>query len=70
MTIEELKASDKTFVYPRDVSPILGCDPHQIRIIAKTNPRLLGFPVTVVGTRVKIWRLPFLRFIGELGGDK
>lgn len=66
MTVEELKATDSMFVYPQDIAPLLGCDPHKIRVTAKTNPRMLGFPVTIVGRRVKIWRIPFLRYIGEL----
>lgn len=67
MTIEELRSCEDVFIYPHDIAPILGCDPHSIRVIAKTNPRLLGFPVTIVGRRVKIWRIPFLKYIGELG---
>lgn len=66
MTIQELIACEDDFVYPDDVCKILGCDPHRIRLTAKANPRLLGFPVTVIGTRVRIWRVPFLRYIGAL----
>lgn len=63
MNINDLRCSDKLFLVPTDIAPILGCDPHKIRVTAKSRPELLGFPVSVIGTRVKIPRVPFLRFI-------
>ena len=66
MTIEEIKASDANWLTPAEVAPVVGCDPNVLRSTAHQDPRLLGFPVTVVGSRTKIWRKPFLRFIGEL----
>ena len=65
MTLEELRASDKVFLTPADVAPVLGCDPHSIRVAAHQRPELLGFPVIVIGSRVKIPRIPFLIFLGE-----
>lgn len=64
MTLEEIKNSDKTVLTANDVAPVLRCDPQCIRIMARENPALLGFPVTVVGSRTKIPRLPFLRYMG------
>ena len=66
MTLQEIKDSDALFLTPADVAPIIGCDPSKIREMARTNPTLLGFPVTVTGCRTKIWRIPFLRYIGEI----
>jgi len=65
MTLEEIKNSDALWLTPADVAPVIGCDPNKLRMTAHENPALLGFPVTVVGTRVKIWRKKFLEFIGE-----
>ena len=65
MTLEEIKASEALWLTPADVAPVVGCDPNKIRETARQNPLLLGFPVTVVGTRVKVWRKRFLEFIGE-----
>lgn len=65
MTLEEIKRSDAVFLIPSDVAPVLECNPNFIRRAAHDAPELLGFPVTVIGTRVKIPRKPFLRFIGE-----
>ena len=65
MTLEEIKKSDTLFLTPAQVAPILRTDPQLIRIVAKTNPSQLGFPVSVIKSRVKIPRVPFLRWIGE-----
>ena len=63
MTLDEIRTSDKPFLIATDISDILGCDPHNIRLMAKQRPELLGFPVCVVGTRVKIPRVPFIQFL-------
>ena len=65
MTLEEIKRSDSVFLKPTDIAPILECNPHFIRVAARDNPELLGFPVTVIGTRTRIPRKPFLAFLGE-----
>lgn len=65
MTIQEMHASEQRWLTAEDVAPILECDPNTIRRQAQDDPRKLGFPVTVVCTRVKINRLGFLQFIGE-----
>lgn len=66
MTIEEMKQSTKVFVSSADIAPILGCDPQCLRHQAKKDPYMLGFPIVQVGSRIRIPRVPFLRFIGEL----
>ena len=65
MTLEEMKQSKDILVTPNDIALILGMDPQSIRSMAKSEPQKLGFPVAVVGSRVKIPRKPFLRFLGE-----
>ena len=66
MTLEQLQQSKQLFVSPADISSILGCDPQCIRRQAQINPSQLGFPVIVQGSRVRIPRIPFLRFIGVI----
>lgn len=68
MTLEEIKASNAVFLLATDVAPILGCNPHFVRKAAHEAPELLGFDVSVLGSRVLIPRKPFLEFIGE-GGE-
>ena len=69
MTIEEIRASDKPMIRPADVAPIIGCDPQWVRDTARENPEALGFTALVVGTRVKIPRIPFLKFLGYAGEE-
>ena len=68
MTLQEIKDSDALFLTPTQVAKIIGTDPQLIRLQARSYPERLGFPVTVVGTRTKIPRIPFLRWIGETDG--
>ena len=64
-TLPELaQKADREFFTPQEVCYVLGSDPQSIRICARQRPDLLGFPVMLVGNRVKIPRIPFLRFMG------
>lgn len=65
MTLDEIRASDKTMLLASDVAQVLGCDPHSIRIQAREYPEQLGFPVVVIGNRTLIPRKPFLAYLGE-----
>jgi hypothetical protein len=65
MTLEEIKASDKAFLIPKDIAPLMRSDPHTIRCTARQRPELLGFEFSFVGNRMKIPRMAFLRFLGE-----
>ena len=66
MTIEEIRASDKTMLTPADVAPILGCNPYSLNIAAKADIKALGFPASLIGTRLRIPRVGFIRwFYGE-----
>ena len=64
MTVDDLMKSEKPMLTPDQIAPILGCNAQWIRATAKENPQQLGFPVTVIGTRTKIPRLAFLKFLG------
>lgn len=62
MTYKELILCDKVFVYPEEVAEILGINPQGIREQAKNGT--LPFPYIRSGNRTKIFRKPFLEFIG------
>lgn len=64
MTLEEMKASPKIFLTPADVAQVLASNPQTIRCTARQRPELLGFEFTFSGNRMKIPRIPFLRFLG------
>ena len=65
MTLEELKEKRPLFVNANDLKDILEIDPANLRSQAQSDPQKIGFPVMVVGTRVKIPVKPFLKFLGE-----
>lgn len=70
MTLTELAGmADKHYLIPREVAPLLDVHPYTINVAAQ-NPATrekLGFPVIITGTRVRIPRIPFLRFMGYSG---
>lgn len=63
-TLQEIKetAACKEMLTPKDVAGFLGCDPYSINLQAQRDPTKLGFPVVVIGTRVKIPAAAFVRF--------
>ena len=63
MTLDEIRNSTKEVLTPAEVAPILGCDPQDIRVQAKQHPEWLGFNVAVIGSRVKVPRLAFIRWV-------
>ena len=68
MTLDDLRASDKAFLLPREVAMVLKCDPHLVRLEAKDGT--LPFPFVRIGTRTKIPRLPFIAWMeGRTGSE-
>lgn len=63
VTLDEIKASDKAVLTPGDIAEVLGSDQQAIRVQARTAPEKLGFNVAVIGTRVKVPRLAFIRWV-------
>ena len=63
MTIEEIRASDKTMLTPADVAPILRCHPYSLTIQAKKDIKALGFHAVLIGSRLRIPRVAFLKWI-------
>jgi hypothetical protein len=63
MTLQELKTLDKDIITPAIAAQVIGCDPHYIRVAAHQCPEQLGFPVIVMGTRTRIPRLAFVKFL-------
>ena len=67
MTLDELKTMDRETITPDVAASVLNCDPQSIRIVARTEPENLGFPVIVIRSRTKIPRRAFIEFM-ERGG--
>lgn len=67
MTLDDIKKMDAPILTPAIAAEILGCDPHYIRVAARDAPERLGFPVIRLGSRTKIPRVAFIKFME--GGD-
>lgn len=63
MTFDEILECKKDCLTPADVAPVIGCDPYTINICARDCPERLGFPIIMLGKRVKIPRLAFVAFM-------
>lgn len=62
MNLDNLKRVDREWLLAREVAPVLGTDPHSIRVAARLAPERLGFPVCLVGSRVRIPKKPFIQY--------
>ena len=58
-----LQSMTRPFLKPDEVALVLQCTPQSIRTAARQRPELLGFPVNIMGNRVRIPRVPFLQFL-------
>lgn len=63
MTLQEIESSTKEVLTCQEVAPVLKCNPATLHMQAVEQPEKLGFPVIVMGSRVKIPRKPFLNFM-------
>ena len=63
-TLRELIALNRDYFVPAQVAEVLGMDAQAIRILGRRSPERLPFPVIVAGSRVKIPKIPFLRYMG------
>ena len=65
MTLEELEAIPRDWLTCAQIAPVLGAKEDNIHDQAVCDPRMLGFPVVVIKSRVKIPKRPFIRFMVE-----
>lgn len=68
-TMASLAEMDCVTLTADTVGKVLGCNPHSIRVMARTEEgrHELGFPVFRLGTDTRIPRVPFLRYMGWEG---
>lgn len=62
-TLAEIEAVPGEVLLCKHVARVLQADPGTIHQQAVDCPERLGFPVIVAGTRVKIPKSPFLKFM-------
>ncbi len=63
LTLDDLRKMDCDMLTPAQVAPVLGVDPHWIRVAAREHPEWIGFPVLIVRSRTKIPRLGFISWM-------
>lgn len=69
MTIDDIEHLDEEVLTPAQVASVLHTDPTAIRLAARRFPERLGFPTLCVGSRVKIPRQAFLRWLKGGGAE-
>jgi len=62
-TLKDIEAIDKEILTIMDVRDFLDCDANAFRNQAHNDPSKLGFPVIVIGSRVKIPKAAFINFM-------
>lgn len=62
-TLAEIEALPVEILSCAQISKVLCSNPSSIHDQAVANPSRLGFPVIVHGTRVKIPKTPFIKFM-------
>lgn len=63
MTLKDIEQIDKELLLCDDIANLIGSNAQSIRSQAKSNPEKLGFPVIVIGDRVRIPKDGFLYFM-------
>lgn len=64
LSLADLAAMEGDCLTAEDVAYVMKSDPNTVRGMAREFPELLGFPVTCLGRRVIIPKIPFLRHFG------
>lgn len=71
LTLEALEALETETLTCKQVAGFLGLDQSTLHLQAQTRPDMLGFPVICAGTRVKIPRRAFIKFMrGEFDAQE
>ena len=63
MTLREIREETKEMLTPQDIADVLGSDPATIRETAKQHPERIGFNYCFIGTRMKIPRVAFIKWM-------
>lgn len=72
--VEALKDTDRPYLTPGMVAPVLGWDPQFVRIMAREDPSVFPFPVLTHGRRaqfpkadVLMWCIGYLERLQAIG---
>lgn len=62
-SLDDITALESEYLTCAQIAGVLHADPYAIHQTAVQRPELLGFPVIVYGRRVKVPKMPFVRFM-------
>jgi hypothetical protein len=62
MTLHEIAQIEREFITVGEAAQFLGCNPQKLREQAHKDREKLGFPVSIVGNRVKIYKDGFVNY--------
>lgn len=65
LTLPEMRASDKEWLTPADVSRVLQCNPYTLNVTVN-HGKTLPFPYLMTGRRLKIPRRAFIAWAEEM----
>ncbi len=63
LSLQDIERLPGEMLTPEQVAGVLEMNPHTIRVMADQQPDAFGFPIMVMGTRVKIPKQPFLLYM-------
>ncbi len=67
MTVKDIEQLNADVLTPMQVADVLGCNAYSINLQARDNAAALGFPAIKIGSRVRIPKDAFIRFMrGDL----
>ena len=66
MTVEDLKKMKKPVISGTMAAKVMGMDSSRLIGYAREHPERIQFPFQISGNRLKIPRIPFLRWLGEI----
>jgi hypothetical protein len=64
MTLDKIASSKKDMLSCGDVADVVGIGTYNLHRYIMEYPERIGFPVMITGNRIRIPRIPFLRFMG------
>ena len=63
LSLQDIERLPGEMLTPEQVAGVLKMNPHTIRVMADQQPGAFGFPVMLLGNRVKIPKQPFLLYM-------
>jgi hypothetical protein len=63
LTMTDIKNRTDATITPAEAAAVLGMAPQQVRLLARERPETLGFPVITYGSRCRIPRIPFIKYL-------